>query len=68
MCADLCTALTTPGTGFGVILANLQAGTVAACEALGNALSDAYADATLPDGETGNLAFKSSTGRGGEQT
>jgi 23S rRNA A2030 N6-methylase RlmJ len=56
---------TTPGTGFGVILANLQAGTVAACEALGNALSDAYANATLPDGSLGNLAFKSST-NGGE--
>jgi 23S rRNA A2030 N6-methylase RlmJ len=56
---------TTPGTGFGVILANLQAGTTGACAALGNALSDAYADAIFPDGRPGNLAFTSSTsGRG----
>jgi 23S rRNA A2030 N6-methylase RlmJ len=47
----------TPGTGFGVILANLQASTAASCEALGKALSDAYANATLSDGSTGNLAF-----------
>src|SRR5215472_3837194 len=60
---------TTPGTGFGVILANLQAGTADACAALGNALSEAYADAMLPDGSQGNLAFTTSTsGRGGEQT
>jgi 23S rRNA A2030 N6-methylase RlmJ len=59
---------TTPGTGFGVILANLQAGTVAACAALGNALSDAYADAIFPDGCPGNLAFTCSTsGRHDEQ-
>jgi 23S rRNA A2030 N6-methylase RlmJ len=52
---------TTPGTGFGVILANLQAGTAGACAALGNALSDAYADAIFPDGRPGNLVFTSST-------
>lgn len=52
---------TTPGTGFGVILANLQASTVAACAALGNAISDAYADVTLPDGGQGNLVFTTST-------
>lgn len=51
---------TTPGTGFGVILANLRADTVDACAALGHALSDAYADATFPDGHPGNLAFTSS--------
>jgi 23S rRNA A2030 N6-methylase RlmJ len=51
---------TTPGTGFGVILANLQAGTVGACAALGNALADAYADALLPDGSRGNLSFTAS--------
>ena len=57
---------TTPGTGFGVILANLQAGTARACAALGNALSDAYADAILPDGSPGNFVFTSSTnGEGG---
>lgn len=48
---------TTPGTGFGVILANHQEGTARACAALGNALSDAYADAMLPDGSPGNLAM-----------
>jgi hypothetical protein len=60
---------TTPGTGFGVILANVQAGTAGACATLGNALCDAYADAMLPDGSPGSLAFTSSTStRGGEQT
>ena len=57
---------TTPGTGFGVILANLRAGTSGACAALGNALCDAYADAVLPDGSRGNLAFTSSTAAGGQ--
>ena len=48
---------TTPGTGFGVILANVQAGTVSACAATGNALADAYDAALLPDGSRGNLIF-----------
>ncbi len=48
---------TTPGTGFGVILANVQAGTVSACTAVGNALADAYAGALLPDGSRGGLTF-----------
>ena len=48
---------TTPGTGFGVILANVQAGTVEVCTALGNALADAYVDGMLPDGSPGNLSF-----------
>jgi hypothetical protein len=52
---------TTPGTGFGVILANLQAGTVAACAAVGHALADAYADALLPDRSRGNLTFTTRT-------
>jgi 23S rRNA A2030 N6-methylase RlmJ len=55
---------TTPGTGFGVILANLQADTANACAALGNALCEAYGDAVLPGGYPGNLAFTSSTSRG----
>ena len=60
---------TTPGTGFGVVLANMQAGTAGACAALGCALSDAYAGAMLPDGTPGSLAFTSSTsGTGGEQS
>jgi 23S rRNA A2030 N6-methylase RlmJ len=52
---------TTPGTGCGVILANLPAGTADACAALGNALADAYAGAILPGGGPGSLAFTSST-------
>jgi 23S rRNA (adenine2030-N6)-methyltransferase len=46
---------------FGIILANVQEGTADACAALGNALSCAYADAVLPDGAPGDLAFTSST-------
>jgi hypothetical protein len=52
---------TTPGTGFGVILANVQAGTVSACTAVGNALANAYAGALLPDGSRGNLIFTTRT-------
>lgn len=52
------------GAGFGIILANLQAGTAGACAALGNALSDAYAGAILADGGPGSLAFTSSTAAG----
>lgn len=59
---------TTPGTGFGVILANVQAATVDACAALGTSLSDAYAGTIFPDGHPGHLAFTTSTsGRGSEQ-
>jgi len=52
---------TTPGTGFGVILANVQPGTADACTALGNALAEAYADALLPDGSRGSLTFTTRT-------
>jgi len=52
---------TTPGTGFGVILANVQAGTVSGCTALGNALAGAYDNALLPDGARGNLIFTTRT-------
>ncbi len=48
---------TTPGTGFGVVLANVQASTVSACTAVGHALADAYAGVLLPDGTRGNLSF-----------
>ncbi len=51
--ATLCTV--------GVILANVDKGTTGACAALGGALSRAYADAVLPDGSPGTLAFTSST-------
>jgi hypothetical protein len=52
---------TTPGTGFGVILANVQADTVSACMAVGNALADAYSGALLPDRSQGNLIFTTRT-------
>ena len=52
---------TTPGTGFGVILANVQADTVCACMAVGNALADAYSGALLPDRSQGNLMFTTRT-------
>jgi 23S rRNA A2030 N6-methylase RlmJ len=52
---------TTPGTGFGVILANVQAGTADACTAVGHALADAYAGALLPDRSRGNLIFTTRT-------
>jgi hypothetical protein len=48
---------TSPGTGFGVILANVQPETIAACTSLGYALADAYAGAALPDGTRGSLVF-----------
>ncbi len=48
---------TTPGTGFGVVLANVEPSTVSACTAVGDALADAYADVLLPDGSRGNLSF-----------
>jgi 23S rRNA A2030 N6-methylase RlmJ len=52
-------AATTPGTGFGVVLANVAPGTVSACTDFGVSLGDAYREATLPDGSTGHLLFTS---------
>jgi Ribosomal RNA large subunit methyltransferase D, RlmJ len=52
---------TTPGTGFGVILANLQASTADACTAVGNALADGYGSVQLPDGTQGRLTFTTRT-------
>lgn len=48
---------TTPGTGFGIVLANVGPDTIRACTELGAALVDAYAATTLPDGTRGGLAF-----------
>ncbi len=48
---------TTPGTGFGMVLANVAPGTVAACAELGRALAGAYTDVALPDGTRGSLVF-----------
>jgi hypothetical protein len=60
MAGDLGRAATA-STGFGVILANVQAGTASACTAVGNALADACAGALLPDGSRGNLIFTTRT-------
>lgn len=50
---------TTPGTGFGVVLANVAPGTISACTDFGVSLADAYRETTLPDGSTGHLLFTS---------
>jgi 23S rRNA A2030 N6-methylase RlmJ len=47
----------TPGTGSGMVLANVAPGTVAACAALGRALAEAYTGVRLPDGTQGSLVF-----------
>jgi 23S rRNA A2030 N6-methylase RlmJ len=52
---------TTPGTGCGVVLANIPTHVTETCEALAEALRDAYAGETLPTGEPGRL--ESATGR-----
>jgi hypothetical protein len=51
-------AATTPGTGCGVVLANVKRETTAACERLGLALARAYENTTLPSGEPGGVRFK----------
>jgi 23S rRNA A2030 N6-methylase RlmJ len=48
---------TTPGTGCGVILANVSEHTRTACVALGEALATAYAGSTLPDCTHGHVRF-----------
>lgn len=48
---------TTPGTGFGVVLANLPLGVLSACAAAGSALASAYTGVTLPGGIRGGLVF-----------
>lgn len=50
---------TTPGTGFGVVLANLPADVLTACTAVGCALADAYTDVALPGRTRGSLVFTS---------
>jgi hypothetical protein len=54
-------AATTPGTGFGIVTANVSPRAVAACESLGTALSAAYADVPIPDGTPGRLDFTTRT-------
>lgn len=48
---------TTPGTGCGVVLANVSSRAVAACSRLGRCLAQAYADTRLPDGSPGGIRF-----------
>jgi 23S rRNA A2030 N6-methylase RlmJ len=48
---------TTPGTGFGIVTANVAPEVVAACRSLGVALSAAYSETPLPDGTPGRLDF-----------
>ncbi len=53
---DLGTA-TTPGTGCGIVCANLDPESLRACELLGTELVLAYDRAQLPGGESGHLDF-----------
>jgi len=48
----------TPGV-VGVVLAHVQPATADACAALGQALAQAYAGATLPAGPPASLTFTS---------
>jgi 23S rRNA A2030 N6-methylase RlmJ len=50
---------TTPGTGFGVVLANLPPDVLTACTAVGGALAGAYTGVALPGGTRGSLVFTS---------
>jgi 23S rRNA A2030 N6-methylase RlmJ len=52
---------TTPGTGFGVVCANLSINTIHACRQLGEELTAAYDDIPLPDGRPGHLEFTTQT-------
>jgi hypothetical protein len=46
---------TTPGTGCGVVLANVSSQLLARCEELARALVDHYEGRELPDGDPGGL-------------
>lgn len=48
---------TTPGTGFGVVCANVSREAIDACERLGEALARVYDAIPLPDGTPGYLDF-----------
>ena len=50
---------TTPGTGCGIVCANLSREAIDACERLGEEMATAYEDARLPDGTNGQLNFRS---------
>jgi 23S rRNA A2030 N6-methylase RlmJ len=51
-------AATTPGTGSGVVCANVTGDATARCEVLGRALAEGYAGVPLPSGEPGGLMFE----------
>jgi hypothetical protein len=53
-------AATTPGTGFGIVCANLLPDTLNACERLGRELALAYDGSDLPGGGEGRVDFRSS--------
>ena len=52
---------TTPGTGCGIVLANVRPRTIDRCAALGTALARAYDGVPLPDGGPGALDFRVAT-------
>jgi len=48
---------TTPGTGFGIVCANLASTTIEACERLGDEMARAYRRVALPSGDPGGIEF-----------
>lgn len=50
-------AATSPGTGFGLVCANVSSEALQRCCDLGRALSNAYQGRVLPDGSEGSLDF-----------
>ena len=48
---------TSPGTGFGLVCANVSDAATERCAELGRALRNAYEGRALPDGRIGNLDF-----------
>jgi hypothetical protein len=55
-------AATSPGTGFGLVCANVSPAALERCRGLGTALSAAYEGRPLPDGRPGWLDFDTLTG------
>lgn len=49
---------TTPGTGFGVVVANVSSEAIERCAVVGEALAAGYRDSKLPDGTVGGLNFQ----------
>jgi hypothetical protein len=50
-------AATSPGTGFGLVCANVSSEALQRCCDLGRALSNAYQGRVLPDRSEGSLDF-----------